>query len=369
MLSIYDNSEVRTFGPASFRGGVPKAPRPRKGPEFFCLSLVNTTSLSPHWRMLSEAQADVLVVTETHATEFEQASIGVGLRYKGWTPHWSLPVVQGPSGAMSGRSGGTAVWLRSPWVASKVTGLELEVTQQYYQALRLWNPETQATFILIAYYGRPQQRDVTLRDHQRIMEFCVSMNEDAILAGDFNINDGDPHELPLADELVDAAWWSAGEAGPEPTCYVGALASRLDRVYVSPSYAGASAQLLCQSGSSCTWSYGLKPQASAEVCQSSTTSCSRTSTDMLVLIPLVGGTMKSWPLQSGKPSSLLVLRISALMTCMSNGQASGRNIFGNLLRRRGPQTRGVVRPPVQDLAGSSASSLFSLAQAPLSFPQ
>ena len=177
----------------------------------------------------------MLVVTETHATEFEQASIGVGLRYKGWTPYWSLPVVQGPSGAMSGRSGGTAVWLRSPWVASTVNGLELEVTQQYFQALRLVNPETQATFILIAYYGRPQQRDVTLRDHQRIMEFCVSMNEDAVLAGDFNIDDGDPHALPLADELIDAAWWSAGEAGPEPTCYVGAMATRLDRVYVSTS--------------------------------------------------------------------------------------------------------------------------------------
>ena len=89
--------------------GDPRAPRPRTGPETFSLSLVNATSLSPHWRMLSEAQADVLAVTETHATEFEQTSIGVGLRYKGWTPCWSLPIVQGPSGAMSGRSGGTAV--------------------------------------------------------------------------------------------------------------------------------------------------------------------------------------------------------------------------------------------------------------------
>ena len=215
-------------------GGDPRAPRPRKGPETFCLSLVNTTSLSPHWRMLSEVQSDVMVVTETHATEFEQASIGVGLRYKGWTPHWSLPVVQGPSGAMSGRSGGTAVWLRAPWVASSVPGLELEVIQQFFQALHLHNPETQASFLLVVYYGRPQQRDITLRDHQRIMEFCAAMNEDAILAGDFNINDEDPHALPLSDELVDAAWWSAGAAGPDPTCYVGAQATRLDRIYVSP---------------------------------------------------------------------------------------------------------------------------------------
>ena len=163
-LSSFDNFDTCMLGSPCLRGGDPRAPRPRKGPEFFCLSLVNTTSLSPHWRMLSEAQSDVMVVTETHATEFEQASIGVGLRYKGWSPHWSLPVVQGPSGAMSGRSGGSAVWLRAPWLASTVPGLELEVTQQYYQALHLHNPETQASFLLIVYYGRPQQRDVTLRD-------------------------------------------------------------------------------------------------------------------------------------------------------------------------------------------------------------
>ena len=38
--------------------------------------------------------------------------------------------------------------------------------------------------------------------------------------------------------------------------------------------------------------------------------------------------MRIWPLQSGKLSLLLALTVSASMTCMSNGQAFGRDIFG-----------------------------------------
>ena len=51
VLSMLDNSEACLSESVSFRGGAPNAPRHRKGPEFFCLSLVNTTSLSPHWRI------------------------------------------------------------------------------------------------------------------------------------------------------------------------------------------------------------------------------------------------------------------------------------------------------------------------------
>ena len=346
VLSSFDNLGTCSFGSASLRGGGPRAPRPRKGPEFFCLSLVNTTSLSPHWRMLSEAQADVLVVTETHATEFEQASIGVGLKYKGWTPYWSLPVAQGPSGAMSGRSGGTAVWLRALWVASTVMGLELEVTQQCYQAPHLHNPETQATFLLIAYYGRPQQRDVTLRDHQRIMEFCASMNEDAILAGDFNINDGDPHALPLSDELVDAAWWSSGVCGPEPTCYVGALASRLDRVYVSPS--------LLEHQHSCSVNSDLHVPGHMAL-----------SLKLRLRSVKVFRQVAAEPLRYHVPDSTSrqnheAVAIAEWDALISDGleniliddlyvKWSGiwEKYLRNLAQKRGPQTRGVVRPPVQ----------------------
>ena len=345
-LGNFVDSDICFLGSPCLRGGGPRAPRPRTGPETFSLSLVNTTFLSPHWRMLSEARADVMVVTETHATEFEQTSIGVGLRYKGWTPYWSLPVAQGPTGAMSGRSGGTAVWLRAPWVASTVSGLELEVTQQFYQALHIGNPEIEASFVLIAYYGRPQQRDITLIDHQRIMELCAAMTEDAILAGDFNIHDDDPHALPLSDELADAAWWGAGEAGPDPTCYVGAHATRLDRIFVTPS--------LLEHQQSCGINTDLHVLGHMALCL-----------QLRLRSVKVLRQVAAEPLRHLGPDSAMRQQYGAQATAEWDALTSGglaaihiddlyiwwsgfwEKYLRKLLKRRGPQTQGVVRPPVQ----------------------
>ena len=146
--------------------------------------------------------------------------------------------------------------------------------------------------------------------------------------------------------MVDAAWWSAGVDGPEPTCYVGSQATRLDRIYVSPSLLEHQQSCCVNPDLHVPGHMALKLQLrlrSVKVLRQVAAEPLRFhGPDSPCRQQHEAQAIAEWDaLTSGGLADIHIDDLYVKWSCI------WERYLRMLLKRRGPQTRGVVRPPVQ----------------------